>query len=91
MQQEVLDKVRDIILEVIDIERDKITPDASLRDDLHADSLASVEIIMALEDEFGIEIDEQLARSLTTVRELIEAIEGMPRTRRVETAQGTAT
>lgn len=77
MQQEVLDKVRDIILDVIEIEREKITPEASLRDDLHADSLASVEIVMALEDEFSIEIDEQLARSLATVGELIAAIETM--------------
>lgn len=77
MQQVVLDRVRDIILDVIDIEREKITPEASLRDDLNADSLASVEIVMALEDEFNIEIDEQLARSLATVGELIAAIETM--------------
>jgi acyl carrier protein len=77
MQQEMLDKVRDIILEVIDVDREKITPQASLRDDLRADSLASVEIIMALEDEFGIQIDEQFARSLTTVRDLLDAIESM--------------
>jgi len=77
MQQDVLNKVRDIILDVIEIEREKITPEASLRDDLHADSLASVEIVMALEDEFGIEIDEQLARSLATVGELIAAIQTM--------------
>lgn len=77
MQQVVLEKVRDIILDVIDIEREKITPEASLRDDLNADSLASVEIVMALEDEFNIEIDEDLARSLATVGELIAAIETM--------------
>jgi acyl carrier protein len=87
MQQKVLDKVRDIIVEVIDIEREKIIPEASLRDDLKADSLASVEIIMALEDEFKIEIDEQLASSLTTVDELITAIETM---RGSAAAQGAA-
>lgn len=75
MQQEVLDRVRDIIQDVIDIERENIIPEASLRNDLHADSLASVEIVMALEDEFNVEIDEQLARSLATVGELIAAIE----------------
>lgn len=77
MQQVVLEKVRDIIQDVIDIEREKITPEASLRDDLNADSLASVEIVMALEDEFDIEIDEQMARSLATVGELVAAIETM--------------
>lgn len=87
MQQTVIDKVRDIILEVIDIEREKITPEASLRDDLSADSLASVEIVMAIEDAFKIEIDEQLARSLNTVGELIAAIETM---RSATTSKGAA-
>ena len=87
MEQTVIDKVRDIILEVIDIEREKITPEASLRDDLNADSLASVEIVMALEDAFKIEIDEQLARSLNTVGELIAAIETM---RGATSSQGAA-
>lgn len=87
MQQTVIDKVRDIILEVIDIEREKITPEASLRDDLSADSLASVEIVIAIEDAFKIEIDEQLARSLNTVGELIAAIETM---RSATTSKGAA-
>lgn len=77
MQQEILDKVRDIILDVIEVEREEITLEASLRGDLQADSLASIEIIMALEDEFNIEIDEQLARNLATVGELIATIETM--------------
>ena len=79
MQQEILKKVRDIILDVIEIEPEKIVPEASLRDDLLADSLASVEIVMALEDEFNIELDEELARSLSTVGELVAAIEAMRR------------
>lgn len=79
MQQEIFHKVRDIILDVIDIEREKIVPEATLREDLQADSLASVEIVMALEDEFNIELDEELARSLSTVGELIAAIEAMCR------------
>lgn len=79
MQQEVFNKVRDIILDVVEIEREKIIPEATLRDDLQADSLASVEIVMALEDEFKIQLDEELARSLSTVGELIAAIETMRR------------
>jgi acyl carrier protein len=80
MQQEILNKVRDIILDIVEIEREKIVPEASLRDDLQADSLASVEIVMALEDEFKIQLDEELTRSLATVGELIAAIEAMRRT-----------
>jgi acyl carrier protein len=77
MQDQVLDMVRNIIQDVTDIERDKIILSASLREDLHADSLASVEIIMALEDEFGIRFEEQCIRNLTTVGELIDAIESL--------------
>jgi acyl carrier protein len=79
MQQEILNKVCDIILDIVDIEREKIVPEASLRDDLQADSLASVEIVMALEDEFKIQFNEEQARSLVTVGELVAAIEAMRR------------
>jgi acyl carrier protein len=72
-----LEKVREIILEIVDIESEKITREASLRNDLRVDSLASVEIVMALEDAFKIEIDEDLARGLGTVGDLIDAIEAM--------------
>jgi acyl carrier protein len=87
MQQDILNKVRDIISDIVDIEREKIVIEASLRDDLKADSLASVEIVMALEDEFKIELGEELARSLSTVGELISAIEAMLRT--VTTSEAT--
>jgi acyl carrier protein len=72
-----LERVQEIILEIIDIDRDRITLEASLRDDLEADSLASVEIVMALEDCFKIEISEELARGLNTVGDLVCAIEAM--------------
>ncbi|UFS56603.1 acyl carrier protein [Comamonadaceae bacterium M7527] len=77
MEQEILHKARDIILDIVDIEREKIVPEASLRDDLQADSLASVEIVMALEDQFKIQFDEEQARSFVTVGELVAAIEAM--------------
>lgn len=70
----ILAKVRTIITEVIKVKSEDIQMTASLRDDLHADSLASVEIVMALEDAFGILIDEAKASSMRTVSDLVEAI-----------------
>ena len=70
----ILAKVRTIITEVIEVKSEDIQMTASLRDDLHADSLASVEIVMALEDAFGIFIDEAKAASMRTVSDLVEAI-----------------
>ena len=52
-----------------------ITPETNLLDDLEADSLDAVEIIMAIEDEFGIEIPDELAESLRTVGEIVEYVE----------------
>lgn len=82
-QQAILEKVRDLILEVVDIDREKITLNATLRHDLKADSLASIEIILALEDCFKIEINEDLARQLVTVGDLISTIEAMPARQRI--------
>ncbi len=85
-RQTLLETVRDIIVEIVDIDREKITLTASLRDDLQADSLASVEIVMALEDAFNIEIDEDLARGLATVGDLVGAIEAMLAARHAQAA-----
>ncbi|MEN1761933.1 MULTISPECIES: acyl carrier protein [Anoxynatronum] len=52
-----------------------ITPETSLLDDLEADSLDAVEIIMAIEDEFGLEIPDEMAESLRTVGEIVEYVE----------------
>ena len=62
-----LDKVKQVIIDKLGVEEDKIVPDASFVDDLGADSLDTVELIMQLEEEFGIEIPDEDAESIVTV------------------------
>ena len=62
------DKVKDIIIDKLGVEEEKISADASFVDDLGADSLDTVELIMQLEEEFGIEIPDDDAEKITTVQ-----------------------
>lgn len=67
-------KVIDIIVEQLSVEKDKVTPDASFVDDLGADSLDLVELIMAMEEAFDIEIPDEIAEKITTVKDAIEHV-----------------
>ena len=66
------DKVKDIIIDKLGVEEEKISADASFVDDLGADSLDTVELIMQLEEEFGIEIPDDDAEKITTVQAAID-------------------
>ena len=66
------EKVKKIIVDQLGIEEDKVTPESSFIDDLGTDSLDLVELIMALEDEFGIEIPDNAAEQITTVNDVVE-------------------
>ncbi len=68
-------KVKDIIEKELGVEREKLTDDASFIDDLGADSLDIVELVMAFEEEFGVEIPDDAAEKITTVRDAIEYID----------------
>lgn len=68
------DKVVEIIAELLGLEKDQITPEASFRDDLEADSLDLVELIMRFEEEFGGEISDEEAQKITTVGEAVRFI-----------------
>lgn len=61
------DKVKDIIVEQLGVNKDQVTPEASFIEDLGADSLDTVELVMAFEEEFGAEIPDEDAEKLTTV------------------------
>ena len=61
------DKVKDVVLDKLGVEDSQITMEASFVDDLGADSLDTVELIMELEEEFGIEIPDEDAENITTV------------------------
>lgn len=70
-----LDKVKEVIIDKLGVEEDKIVPEASFVDDLGADSLDTVELIMQLEEEFGIEIPDEEAEKMTTVKSVADYIE----------------
>lgn len=72
---EIFDKIKSIISDELNIDQDKITKEANIREDLGADSLDAVEVIMALEDEFGITIDDDTAQSFKTVGDLVDYVE----------------
>ena len=68
-------KVKDIIVEQLGVNPDQVTPDAKFIEDLGADSLDTVELVMALEEEFGQEIPDEEAEKLQSVGDVIKYIE----------------
>ena len=69
------DRVKKIAVEQLGVTEDQVTPDASFVDDLGADSLDTVELVMALEEEFDTEIPDDEAEKITTVKQAIEYIQ----------------
>ena len=69
-------RVRDIIVEQLGVNPEQVTPDASFVDDLGADSLDTVELVMALEEEFGLEIPDEEAEKIGSVNDAINYIDG---------------
>lgn len=69
------DKIKTIIAEQLQIDEDQVTPDASFMDDLGADSLDTVELIMALEEEFDMEIPDSDAEKIRTVQDALNYME----------------
>ena len=71
----VLDQIKKILVETMDIEEEKVTLDAKLKDDLNLDSLDSVELIMSAEEEFGVEIPDEDVMNFKTVNDIVNYIE----------------
>lgn len=69
------EKVRDIIAEQLDVEAEEITMETSMMNDLDADSLDAVEIMMALEDEFGVEIPDEDAENFKNIGDILKYLE----------------
>ncbi len=69
------EKVKAIIVEQLGVSEDEVTLEASFTDDLGADSLDIVELVMALEEEFGLEIPDEEAENITTVKQAVSYID----------------
>ncbi|MDP6345721.1 MAG: acyl carrier protein [Alphaproteobacteria bacterium] len=71
---DIADRVKKIVVEHLGVEEDKVADGASFIDDLGADSLDTVELVMAFEEEFGIEIPDDAAEKIATVKDAIDFI-----------------
>ncbi|GAB4153669.1 MAG: acyl carrier protein [Sphingomonadales bacterium] len=71
---EIADKVKKIVVEHLGVEESKVAEEASFIDDLGADSLDTVELVMAFEEEFGVEIPDDAAEKILTVKDAIDYI-----------------
>ena len=69
------ERVRDLVVEQLGVSQDQVTPQASFIDDLGADSLDTVELVMAFEEEFGIDIPDEDAEKMATVNDAIKYLE----------------
>jgi acyl carrier protein len=73
-REEVLGKIQEITADRLGVDEGDVTPDASFREDLEADSLDLVELIMELEEQFGMEIPDEEAEKITTVEEAVDYV-----------------
>lgn len=71
----VFDKIKDIIVEQLDVEEDAVTMEASITDDLGADSLDVVDLVMSIEESFDIEIPDEEVENIKTVGDIVKYIE----------------
>ncbi|OGT43769.1 MAG: acyl carrier protein [Gammaproteobacteria bacterium RIFCSPHIGHO2_12_FULL_40_19] len=74
MAASIEDRVKKIVIEQLGVKEDEVKNDASFVDDLGADSLDTVELVMALEEEFDVEIKDEEAEKITTIQEAIDFI-----------------
>tara|TARA_B100001245_G_C22774929_1_gene374480 strand:+ start:564 stop:806 length:243 start_codon:yes stop_codon:yes gene_type:complete len=77
MADNIADKVKDIIVQNLNVPEEQVTPEAKFIEDLGADSLDTVELVMAFEEEFGIEVPDEEAEKLVSVGAVITHIESI--------------
>lgn len=75
MNEMVFEKVRSILVDQLDLDEEKVTPEASVADDLGADSLDIVDLVMSLEEEFDLEIPDDQVENIKTVGDIVKYIE----------------
>jgi acyl carrier protein len=72
---DIAERIKKIVIEHLDVDADKVTENASFIDDLGADSLDNVELVMAFEEEFGVEIPDDAAETIQTVGDAVRFVE----------------
>jgi len=77
MASDTFDRVKKIIVEQLGVEENEVTPEASITDDLGADSLDQVELVMAFETEFGIDIPDEEAEKIKTVGDAVAKVDAV--------------
>jgi|TARA_B110000116_G_scaffold11924_1_gene9706 acyl carrier protein len=77
MADNIADKVKDIIVQNLNVPEEQVTPEAKFIEDLGADSLDTVELVMAFEEEFGIEVPDEEAEKLVSVGAVVSHIESI--------------
>ena len=73
-REEALERVRGILVEQLGVDEEQVTPEANFVDDLNADSLDLVELIMELEDQFGLKISDEDAQQIATVGQAVDYV-----------------
>lgn len=71
----VFEKVKELIVDTLGCDEEDVTLEASIKEDLGADSLDAVELVMAAEEEFGVEIPDDVAANLKTVKDIVDYVE----------------
>lgn len=71
MEKSIEERVVEVVMSQLAVKREEVTPEASFLEDLGADSLDTVELVMALEEEFGLDIPDEDAEKITTVKDAI--------------------
>lgn len=74
-RQMVFDKVKEIIVDSLNCDEEAVTLDADLKEDLEADSLDAVEVIMAIEEEYDVQIPDEVSAEMKTVRDIVTFVE----------------
>ena len=69
------DKIKDMIVDQLDVEADEVTMDANIQEDLGADSLDIVDLVMSLEEEFDVEVPDEEVENIKTVSDIVKFIE----------------